>query len=248
MSLIRFISHGGPSARPARLAVAGIVLLVLSACDEFPYPRDPEGTLERVLATQRMRAVAVDHVPWVMVDGDGAPRGAEADLVEAFARDLGVTVEWRRAPAFKALEALKRGDADLAIGGFAKTAVTAHEGAAHTYAYFTERLVVAAEPGSPAPADLEGAKIHVAPGLMAEGLVEGEGAVPVADKTGDVHLAALPDWQLPARGLVPTDTVLHEEEHVMAVPQGENAWVMRLERFLRKHAGETGGRLREHAP
>jgi hypothetical protein len=34
----------------------------------------------------------------------------------------------------------------------------------------------------------------------------------------------------------------------MAVPQGENAWVMRLVRFLRKHAGETGSRLREHTP
>jgi polar amino acid transport system substrate-binding protein len=123
-----------------------------------------------------------------------ARRGrAEVDLVEAFARDLGVTVEWRRVPAFKALEALKRGDADLAIGGFTKTAVTAHEGAAHTYAYFTERLVVAADPGVPAPADLEGVSIHVEPGLMAESLVEEEGGTPFADKTGEVRFTVLPD-------------------------------------------------------
>lgn len=83
---------------------------------------------------------------------------------------------------------------------------------------------------------------------MASGLVEKEGGVPVTEKSDAVQLTAMPDWQLPARNVVLTDVVLHRNEHVMAVPQGENAWVMRLELFLRKNAGETGAKLREHAP
>jgi polar amino acid transport system substrate-binding protein len=95
---------------------------------------------------------------------------------------------------------------------------------------------------------MDGLKVYAAPDLMADGLIEGKDGVPVSEKTDAVRLVALPHWQLPARGLVPTGIVLHRDEHVMAVPQGENAWVMRLDRFLREHADETGARLREHAP
>jgi polar amino acid transport system substrate-binding protein len=223
-------------------------LLKFPACDDFRFPRDPDGTLERVLASGRMRVVAVDHVPWVVVERDGSPVGSEVELIEAFARSVGATIEWRRAPAFKALEALGRRDADLAIGGFTRRAVTAHQAAGHSYAYFTEALIVAAEPGTPLPRDLRGQRVHAAPALLANGLVEDRGGVPVAERTEAVRLVAMPDWQLPMRGLVPTDIVLKREEHVIAVPRGENAWVMRLERFLREHAGGTAGRLRAHAP
>ena len=72
--------------------------------------------------------------------------------------------------------------------------------------------------------------------------------MPVPEKTGTVVFAALPDWQVPARGLVPTEVVLSRDEHVMAVPQGENAWIMRLERFLRGNADGFAARLREHSP
>jgi polar amino acid transport system substrate-binding protein len=37
------------------------------------------------------------------------------------------------------------------------------------------------------------------------------------------------------------------DEHVMAVPHGENAWIVRLERFLRSQRGEIPDLLRHHA-
>ena len=40
---------------------------------------------------------------------------------------------------------------------------------------------------------------------------------------------------------------LGEDEHVMAVPHGENAWIVRVERFLRGQLPEIPGLLREHA-
>ena len=40
---------------------------------------------------------------------------------------------------------------------------------------------------------------------------------------------------------------LGEDAHVMAVPHGENAWIVRLERFLRSRLGTIPDLLREHS-
>jgi ABC-type amino acid transport substrate-binding protein len=39
-----------------------------------------------------------------------------------------------------------------------------------------------------------------------------------------------------------------EDRHVMAVPHGENAWIVRVERFLRSRLDQIRALLREHAP
>ena len=90
--------------------------------------------------------------------------------------------------------------------------------------------------------------MHVAPFLLADGLITQNGGVPVMDRVDEVQFIALPDWQLPARGLVPTGIVLRRTEHVVAVPPGENAWIMRLERFLRARAGGMAARLQAYVP
>jgi polar amino acid transport system substrate-binding protein len=246
--VVCFCTFSRRSLRLARLMTLGLGGFALMACEDLNYPRDPDETLSRVLETKRMRVAAADYVPWVIVEDDGVPRGAEVELVESFANELGVTVEWRRAPAFVALEALERGEADLAIGGFTKEAVTAEGSAGQTYAYFSEAIVVAADPGAPVPQTLEGLAVHVAPELLANGLVADEGGVPVAEKAEGVRLTALPDWQRARRGLVAAGIVLDESEHVIAVPRGENAWIMRLERFLRTHGASTGAALGRYAP
>lgn len=229
--------------KPLLLVTLG--LLGLAACDD--YPRDPNRTLERVLASDVMQVVVVDHEPWAKAGQGQAPTGAEVKMVQAFAQDLGVEIEWHRAPTIEAMEALERGDADLAIGGFTAAAVEAHPGGAPTYAYFIEKLVVAAEPGAPVPQDIDGERVLVPAELLVESLVEDRGGVPVVDPGEGARLVVLPQWQIPGSGLVPTPVELRREEHVLAVPPGENAWLMRLERFLRDHAGDVGERLREHA-
>lgn len=40
--------------------------------------------------------------------------------------------------------------------------------------------------------------------------------------------------------------VLGDEQHVMAVPHGENAWIVRLERFLRSQLDQIPTLLEEH--
>lgn len=229
-------------------APAILAAFVLSGCGEFSYPRDPDHTLQTVLATNRMRVVAVEHPPWVVIGAGGMPTGAEVELVEAFASELGAKIEWREAVAFRALEALEQGDADLAVGGFTREAVEAHAVTGHTYSYFTETLLVAAEPGTLLPRHLSGDKVYAAPELMAEGLIEDEGGTPISQMTENVELVALPDWRLPERDLVITGIELRRNEHVMAIPKGENAWLLRLDHFLRRHEGEVAALLREHAP
>ena len=167
--------------------------------------------------------------------------------MEAFARELGARVEWRRLSAFEALDALEQGEADLAVGGFTRRTVTAQAAAAPTYAHFAEALIVAAKPGVPILRELDGLEVFVPPGALAHDLVEREGGVPVAEDAWRVGLVALPHWRLPGTGLVPTGIVLRREDHVLAVPKEENAWLSRVERFLRSREGDMGAALREYA-
>jgi polar amino acid transport system substrate-binding protein len=78
--------------------------------------------------------------------------------------------------------------------------------------------------------------------------VRDEGGVPIAEWSDDVALAAVPHWQLESLELVPSGIVLQRRDHVVAVPQGENAWLMRIERFLRSETSDIGERLRAHQP
>ena len=46
-------------------------------------------------------------------------------------------------------------------------------------------------------------------------------------------------------GFEPTSIELPEEQHVMAVPLGENGWLVELERFLRSQRAEAKALLLE---
>lgn len=242
---------GKKETHPSRLGQLAEILMLLvplSACEDDRFPRDPDETLETVLSTEQMTVAAVDHVPWVVVGGEDAPHGAEVDLVEAYADELGADVTWKRLPATEAMEGLEHGDIDLAIGGFDRKAVTPTPGAAPTYAYFREELVIGARPGTSISDGLDGRALFVPPDQPISQLVRNNNGVPVNEWSEEVTFAALPHWQLESRGLVATGLVLRRTDHVMVVPQGENAWLMRLERFLRRETDDMGARLREARP
>ena len=227
-----------------RLVCVLLLVIPLSACQDTRFPRDPDNTLETVLSTGQMTVAAVDHVPWVVVDNNDPPHGAEVELVERFARDLGVSVIWQRMSAFEALEGLGTGDFDLAIGGFARESVST-PGAAPTYAYFHEALVIGARPDALTD-ELGGQKVFVPAAEAVSELVRDKDGVPVSEWSDAVNFAALPRWQLEAWDLVPTGIVLRRSDHVMAIPQGENAWLMQVETFLRHESDTMADRLREH--
>lgn len=102
----------GYAVRAARALI--LTLAGVAACDG--YPRDPEGTLERV-SGGALRAGVSEAPPWLTRADDGSPAGPEAELIEAFARSVGAEVEWRWDGADELLEALERRQLDVVAAG-----------------------------------------------------------------------------------------------------------------------------------
>jgi polar amino acid transport system substrate-binding protein len=209
------------------------------------YPRDPDDTLGAVIARGSVSVAVAEHPPWVSFS-DGSPRGVEVGLIERLAGELGVAVAWLRLPAPLALAALGSGEADLAAGGFTREEVEADGSAAPSLVYHEEAIVVAAQSGEPLPGDLDGARVFVPPDVVAEGRIRRLGGLPVSDPD-EAAFAALPHWRLAALGLAPTGIVLERRQHVIAVPKGENAWLMGLETVLREAAPDIDRLLQEAA-
>jgi polar amino acid transport system substrate-binding protein len=221
-----------------------LVVLVSAGCD---IPHDPRGTLDRV-QNGTMRVGVVDHDPWSRVEG-GRAYGVEVELLEDFAEELGAEASFIPGTTPELLEAAKQGEVDVLIGGFTSNSPGVSEGkeAGVTSPYLTTRFVVGVPPGRLAFDDPSGRKIAVERIDGTAALLKEEGAVPVVDddlSSADMPVVAYP-WQLKAWGFERTGVELSEEKHVMAVPLGENGWLVELERFLRAHREEAEELLRE---
>lgn len=99
------------------LAIA--CLLALASCtSDRTYPRDPEGTLERVRGGMLRVGVAHDP-PFVLLQG-AEPRGPEAELIRAYARHLGARIAWNRSGTAVLMRELEARRLDAVIGAHAK--------------------------------------------------------------------------------------------------------------------------------
>jgi polar amino acid transport system substrate-binding protein len=224
--------------------VFAVVVLISAGCD---FPRDPRGTLDKV-QNGTMRVGIVYHDPWTRIEEGGAS-GVEVELLKTFAEELGAEVSYVPGTTPELLEAAKQGEVDVLIGGFTGTSPGVSEGkeASVTGTYLTTRFVVGVPPGRPAFDDPSGRRIAVERIGGTAALLKEEGAVPVAVddlSSADMPIVAYP-WQLEEWGFELTGVELPEDEHVMAVPLGENGWLLALERFLRAHREEAEEQLRE---
>jgi hypothetical protein len=106
--------------------------------------------------------------------------------------------------------------------------------AAFTAPYVETMTVVGVPTGDPATIDLDGMEIAVERGSPAAGLLRAAGAIPIEvdDLTEARGPAAVDDWLLDDLDLQATDEILEEREHVMALPLGENAWLVEVEEYL----------------
>jgi polar amino acid transport system substrate-binding protein len=227
-----------------------LVFLVLAlvpisvGCD---FPRDPRGTLETV-RNGTMRVGIVDNEPWTQIEG-GHASGVEVELLKDFARELGAETSFVPGTTPELLEAAKEAEVDVLVGGFTSTSPGVSEGkeAGVTGTYLITRTVVGVPPDPPAFDDPSGREIAVERIDGTAALLKAEGAVPVP--VDDLSSAGMPiaayPWQLEAWGFESTGIELPEEKHVMAVPLGENGWLVELERFLRAHRAEAKAMLRE---
>jgi polar amino acid transport system substrate-binding protein len=224
--------------------VFALVALMFASCD---IPRDPRGTLDKV-QNGTMRVGIVNHDPWTQIK-EGRPSGVEVEILRDFAEELGAEASFVPGTVPELLEATKQGELDVMIGGFTNTSPGVSEGkdAGITSPYLVTRFVVGVPPSRPAFNDLSGRKIAVERIDGTAALLKEEGAIPVPVEdlsSADIPVVAYP-WQLEEWGFEPTGVELPEEKHIMAVPLGENGWLVRLERFLRANREEAVKLLRE---
>ena len=220
----------GAQAARAVLVTAALVAVLAAGCG---VPRDPESTLDTVRGgTLRAGITASD--PWTTLEG-GRPGGVEVELVERFARELGARVEWVDGSEADLIGALEVRELDLVVGGL--TADTPWQAkAAITRSYATTRVVVAVPASQPPPDDIAGVRVAVEAGTDAAGILEEKtDAIPV--RVPDVtqvkgSAVAVDEWLLADLDLRDTGVHLIKTKHVMATPLGENAFLVRLERFL----------------
>jgi polar amino acid transport system substrate-binding protein len=217
--------------------VIRLVIVLLSAAVAVPacqYPRDPDGTLNRVEGGV-MRVGVTEADPWVLLEGDRPVGGAEVELARRFARDVGARIEWVQGSEEELVDAAKEGQVDLILGGLTNKSRWKKD-VAFTRPYVETRLVVGVPAGESFPDDFAGVPVAAELGSEEEGLLAQKTearVVPVASleqRAG--RPAAVPHYLLDDLGLTDSGTELGEAKHVMAVKLGENAFLVRLERFL----------------
>jgi polar amino acid transport system substrate-binding protein len=211
-----------------------VLLLAAIAVAGCQYPRDPDGTLNRVEGGV-MRVGVTEADPWVLLDGDRPVGGAEVELARRFARDVGARIEWVHGSEEELVDAAKEGQVDLILGGLTSKSRWKKD-VAFTRPYVETRAVVGIPAGESFPDDFEGVPVAAELGSEEEGLVAQRTearVVPVASLEPLVgRPAAVPDYLLDDLQLTDSGTQLDEAKHVMAVKLGENAFLVRLERFL----------------
>jgi polar amino acid transport system substrate-binding protein len=211
-----------------------VLLLAAIAVAGCQYPRDPDGTLNRVEGGV-MRVGVTEADPWVVLDGDRPVGGAEVELAGRFARELGARIEWVQGSEEELVDAAKEGQVDLILGGLTNKSRWKKD-VAFTRPYVESRSVVGTPPGRSFPDDFEGVPVAAELGTAEEGLLAQKTearVVPVESLAGRAGgPAAVPHYLLDDLRLTDSGTELDRAKHVMAVKLGENAFLVRLERFL----------------
>jgi polar amino acid transport system substrate-binding protein len=222
-----------------------IALFALAGCQ---YPRDPDGTLNRVRGGDLVVAWTLSE-PWVAGEGEGL----EADLVEQLAAELDAEITWVEMPESEMVEALERKTVDIAIGGLTSSALIKTK-VSLTRSYVSTHLEVATPAGRELPGDLEGIRVAVEAHSPGEGRLRQttEAIVLPVESINDfpesAEAVAAWDYELDDLGLRATNKELVKERHVWAVPPGENAWQIEVEGFLLDRGAEIARALREEAP
>lgn len=123
------------SRTSAGVALAAVLVLLLSGCDS--WPADPRNSLAAAEQRGALRVGVVANPPWVETNSPEAPAGLESELVSEFASQLGLDVEWHSDGVEQQVEALKNFELDLMIGGFSAANPWKAE-VGQTFVYFSE--------------------------------------------------------------------------------------------------------------
>jgi len=208
------------------------------------FPKDPEDTLQRVQHSKVLRVGYTHAEPWVVPSG-AEPQGIEPELVRAFAKKLGARVAWVAGTEQHLYQALEEHELDLLIAGTTDESPW-KEQVGLTRPYFETAVYVGNAPGVVVGVDIKDQPVAVPIGTDIGHYVREEDAVPTyhAQLPDGAPLAAGYAWQLRRWGYHNLGIRLKDESHVMAVPPGENAWLLALETFLYHSKAQVNQLLR----
>lgn len=178
-----------------------------------------------------------ENPPWITQQGQ-QPRGLEADLLNTFAETMNAYIEWHWGSENELLQALKHHQLDIVAGGLTSN-TRINQLVATTRPYYTTHYALGFQGAnrqatSHAAESVQGQEVAV-PRLnnVMHPLRELD-AIPVI--SSDMETAqgwvAGPTWWLTAHGFTVTRHNLAKEKHVMALPKGENALLLALQRHL----------------
>jgi polar amino acid transport system substrate-binding protein len=220
-----------PTARRSLPAVACALAVLAAGCQ---FPADPEGTLDRVTGGT-LRVGVIQDPPWVELQPSREPVGVEPELVRRFAETIDAEIEWVEGTEADLAAAMRGFQLDLMIGGLTREFPYVHD-VAMTAPYVDTEVELGVPPGEEMPDGLGGVEVYVERSSEAAALLreEEDDAVPVFfDSLDEVDgLALLDTYDIDALGYERTDYIVRDDEHAMAVPLGENAFMVELESFL----------------
>lgn len=212
--------------RPVLLLL--IAAMALAGCR---YPTDVEHSLERI-GGGTMKVGLTENPPWVIRSDDG-PAGVEVEIIERLAERLNADVQWYWDNESTLLQALKAHQLDLVAGGLTKSSRLS-KFSAPTKPYFQSRYTVGVPNTGELPASLKGQDVALHPVNHYSEALTDEGAHPVLqqDLANAGGAVAAPTWWLLAHGFEPGTWELTTDKHVLALPMGENAWMLTVQRHL----------------
>jgi polar amino acid transport system substrate-binding protein len=212
------------------------VFLFLSGLTAFftqiHFPNDPEHSLDKI-SNGTIRVGFTHAEPWVFPSDSGA-RGIEAFLIAAFAKTVNAKIDWTEGTEEQLYNALKHHEIDILLAGITDETPWKNE-IGLTQPYLETETVI----GQPVSQPLTGSSIKdqwvaVRKGTDLGYYIRKKKAKPFY--TDRLPVSNMPstgyDWQLINWKLKSTGIVLKKEKHVMAVPPGENGFLLALDKFL----------------
>ncbi len=217
-----------PTFSAALLCVVLALLFTIAGCR---YPKDMENSLQSV-QDGTLHVGVTENPPWVIRDS-GTARGLEPELIRRLATQLNADIQWHWGTESEIIQAIEQFDVHLAAGGFVESSHL-RKRAALSRPYFSTEKQVGFPPEATVPRDLAGVSVAI---LQLSGLgkpLETKDAYPrFVKELKDQDLpVATADWRLEAYELLIGPWVLSTEKHVLALPKGENAWMMEVQRHL----------------
>lgn len=211
-----------------KLFAALLFFVFLVGCQ---FPNDSEETLNKV-EDGILKVGATENPPWVVRSQNGA-EGVEASMIQVFAETLGADVEWHWGTETELLEALAQHQVHVVIGGLTQQS-PAKAGISYTEPYYTSRITVGFPPTHKKTTNLDKVKVALPVVNQYSQALESRGAMPQPmENLSNLNMpVAHTEWWLKAQGYQPGPWDLFTEKHLLAVAEGENAFLMRLQKYI----------------